>query len=568
MIEIEMGQELRAAFRPLRAAILPVIMVSAVLNVLMLSGSFFMLLVYDEVLPSRSVPTLVGLLLMVVVAFGFLAALDFIRSRIMGHVAAIASSRVSARVIDVLSRYELTAGPLRSGTQPLRDLDQLRSFLGGAGPAAFLDLPWVLLFLAVLLLFHWSLGLLTLAGVIVLVVLMLVTDRLTGPRVRELAEIGNGRYAMADTVRRNAEALQAMGMMAGQHRSWAELEQENLELNDRLTRLSGSMTSATKSFRMLLQSGVLALGAYLVIQGSATGGVIIAGSILSARALAPVEQAIANWKSATSTALALKRLGAMLDQVPEREMPMALPLPAQSLEVHSLTSGPPGARKVTLADVNFSLTAGDAMAVIGRSGSGKSTLVRALCGVWPALRGTVRLDGATLDQWSMEDLGRSIGYIPQSCEMLPGTIAQNIARFDEEAATDDIIAAARAADIHDFILHLDGGYDHMLGPEGGTLSAGQIQRIALARALFRDPFLIVMDEPNSNLDANGEIALGHAIRGARARGAIVLVVAHRPSILNFMSHVLIMNSGQVEQFGRTDEVKLGTRKIADSTEKA
>lgn len=568
MIAIEPGSELRAAFRPLRSVLVPVILVSAALNVLMLSGSFFMLLVYDQVLPSRSVPTLIGLLTMVCVAYGFLAALDFVRLRIMGHVAAIASSQISARVIDLLSRYELTIGPLQNGTQPLRDLDQLRSFMAGAGPIAFLDLPWVMLFLGVLFLLHWSLGLLTLAGVAVLIALMLVTDRLTGPRVRELVETGNGRYAQADSVRRNAEALLAMGMMPGQQRNWAELEQRNLELNDRLTRLSGAMTSSTKAFRMLLQSVVLALGAYLVIHGEATGGVIIAGSILSARALAPVEQAIANWKGATGAALALKRLGAMLDRVPAREAPMPLPLPSETLDVRGLATGPPGARRITLADIDFSLNAGDAVAIIGRSGSGKSTLVRAVCGVWPALRGTVRLDGATLDQWSAEDLGRSIGYIPQNCEMLPGTIAQNISRFTDDAATEDIIAAARAADIHDFILHLEGGYEHVLGANGGTLSAGQIQRIALARALFRNPFLIVMDEPNSNLDANGEIALGQAISAARLRGAIVLVVAHRPSILNFMSHVLIMNGGQIEQFGRTEDVKLGTRKITDRIQKA
>ncbi len=568
MIALELGTELRAALRPLRSVLWPVVLVSAALNMLMLSGSFFMLLVYDEVLPSRSVPTLVGLLVMVSVAYAFLAALDFIRLRIMGHVAAIAAGRISTRVIDLLARYELTAGPLPNGTQPLRDLDQIRSFLAGPGPIAFLDLPWLLLFLGVLFVLHWSLGLLTLAGVAVLVALMLLTDRLTGPRVRELSDTSSNRYAMADAVRRNSEALLAMGMMPGQQRSWAQLERDNLAQNDRLTRLSGSMTSGTKAFRMLLQSVVLALGAYLVIHGYATGGIIIASSILSARALAPVEQAIANWKGATAASLALKRLGAMLDQVPGREAPLALPLPAQTLDVRGLTTGPPGARRITLGDINFSLSAGDAMAIIGRSGSGKSTLVRALCGVWPALRGTVRLDGATLDQWSAEDLGRAIGYIPQNCEMLPGTIAQNIARFDSEAATDDILAAARAADIHDFILHLEGGYEHVLGPGGGMLSAGQIQRIALARALFRNPFLIVMDEPNSNLDANGEIALGHAIRGARERGAIVLVVAHRPSILNFMSHVLIMNGGQVEQFGRTEDVQLGTRKIPERSQKA
>lgn len=563
MFGFEKGSEVHAAFQPLRGAIAPVFALSAVLNILMLAGSFFMLLVYDEVLPSRSVPTLIGLLVMVSVAYIFMAALDFVRLRIMGHLGSIAAGQMSMRVMDVLSRYELVAGPMGNGTQPVRDLEQVRSFLSGGGPLALLDLPWVLLYLLVLFMFHWSLGLLALIGVAVLVVLMLITDRLTEQPVRDVAAMASSKYAMADAVRRNAEASVAMGMAAEHQRGWLQLERESATLNERLARISGSLTSGTKSFRMFLQSVVLALGAYLVILGEATGGIIIAGSILAARALAPVEQTIAHWRGAVGALHSLKRMGAMFDQVPVPETPMALPLPSQSLDVRALASGPPGQRKVGVVDISFSLSAGDALAIIGRSGSGKSTLVRAICGVWPTLRGTVRLDGATPDQWSRQELGRAIGYIPQSCEMLPGTIAQNIARFDDSASADEVIAAAKAADIHDFILRLDGGYEHMLGPQGGALSAGQVQRLALARALFRDPFLLVLDEPNSNLDANGEIALANAIRAARARGAIVLIVAHRPSVLSFMSHVLILNNGQVEQFGRTHEVRLGTGKLPD-----
>lgn len=554
---IAKGSELLSAFGPLKKAAAPVFMVSAVLNILMLSGSFFMLLVYDEVLTSRSLPTLVGLLLMVSVAYAFMAGLDYIRLRIMHHLGSIATGQISTRVMDVVARQTLVAGPRQNAGQTLRDLDQLRSFLSGPAPLAFIDLPWVLLYLAVLTLFHWSLGLLTLAGVAVLVVLMLITDRATSKRVRDIATVSSAKFALADALQRNAEPVVAMGMVREHQRQWLELEHASGGLSDKLTRTSGGLTTTGKSLRMLLQSLVLALGAFLVIKGEATGGIIIAGSILSARALAPVEQSIAHWKSAVSAKHVLSRLDHAFTAVPPRQEPMPLPLPSQTLDVRGLVSGPPGQQKLSIADVNFQLKAGDALAIIGPSGSGKSTLARALCGLWPSVRGEVRLDGATLDQWCQETLGRAIGYIPQSSEMLPGTIAQNIARFDPAATADDIIAAAKAADLHDFILHLDGGYDHLLGPQGSQLSAGQIQRMALARALFRDPFLLVLDEPNSNLDAAGEVALGTAVKAARARGAIVLMVAHRPSVLAYMSHILILNNGRVQEFGLTENVRKG-----------
>ncbi|QWC56590.1 type I secretion system permease/ATPase [Erythrobacter sp. 3-20A1M] len=557
-----LGKELKQALRPLRPALVPIVLISAVLNVLMLGGSFFMLLVYDEVLPSRSVPTLIGLLGIIIVVYLFLGGLDYIRSRIMVQLGTLASSRLSKRVLDLVSRYELSVGPLRNASQPIRDLDQIRSFLSSAGPLAFLDLPWVLLFLGVLFLFHWSLGLLALFGVITLVILMIATDRMTSRRVREVAELSASRYTAAENIRRGSETLQAMGMMRNQERGWLELERDNTVLSDKLARTSGGMTSLTKGLRMFLQSLVLALGAYLVIQGEATGGIIIAGSILSARALAPIEQTIAQWKSAVSSVQALRRLGGMFDQVPERTDPTPLPLPTEKLEVISLVSGPPGMKKVTIGNISFSLQKGDALAVVGRSGSGKSSLVRAICGIWPALQGHIRLDGATLDQWAPETLGSTIGYVPQSIDMFPGTVAQNISRFEPDAAMEDILAAAREAGLHDFIVRLDGGYDHMLGPQGGTLSAGQMQRLALARALYKNPFLLVLDEPNSNLDADGERALVAAIEGARARGAIVIVVAHRPSILTYMSHVLVMNAGRLERFSTTEESQFNVRKIS------
>lgn len=553
--------ELKRATRPLRPALAPIVLISVVINILMLGGSFFMLLVYDEVLPSRSVPTLVGLLGIIIIVYLFLGVLEFIRSQIMVYLGALASGLLSNRVMELVSGYELSVGPLRNSSQPVRDLDQIRNFLGGAGPLAFLDLPWVILFLGVLFLFHWSLGLLTLLGVFVLLGLMIATDRMTSRRVQEVAEVTASRYTAAENIRKNAEASRAMGMARNQERVWQELERENTLLNEKLARTAGGMTSLTKALRMLLQSLMLALGAYLVIQDEATGGIIIAGSILSARALAPIEQTIAQWKNAVSTMQSMNRLQQMFDQVPERIDPSPLPLPSQSLDLVGVTSGPPGMKKVTIANVTFSLARGDGLAVVGRSGSGKSTLVRAICGIWPTLQGNVRLDGATPNQWSPDVLGAAVGYVPQAIEMYPGTVAQNISRFDPAAEMADILEAAQDAGLHDFIVRLDGGYDHLLGPSGATLSAGQMQRLALARALYKRPFLLVLDEPNSNLDADGERALAKAIQGARERGSIVIVVAHRPSILSNLSHVLVMNAGRVERFGTTEESRINVRNL-------
>ncbi|MEM1134001.1 MAG: type I secretion system permease/ATPase [Pseudomonadota bacterium] len=560
-MKLKFGGELRNALAPIRSVVAPTIIVSAVINVLMLVGSFFMLLVYDEVLPSRSVPTLVGLLVIVAIAYFFLALLEMIRAQITGHLSAITAGRLSDRTLDIVARYELTAGPLPGGAQPVRDLDQVRSFMAGPGPLAFLDLPWVLLFLIVLFVFHWSLAALTLLGVLVLFSIMALTDRLTSQRTEAVSNNTSLRMRTAEDIRRNAGMLKAMGSARHHNVRWLQLEGESAKLHGDLTRFTSSMSAITKAVRLFLQSLVLALGAYLVIIGEATGGIIIAGSILAARALAPVEQVIGNWKGAVSASQALQRLEQMLNAVPANIEPAILPLPSQSLAVENLFSGPPGARKVTIGDVSFALKSGDGVAIIGRSGSGKSTLVKTICGIWPEMRGNVRLDGASLDQYGEAALSHTFGYVPQNVELMPGTIAENIARFDYEADMDDIIAAAKAADIHDFIVHLEGGYEHIIGPDGGSLSAGQTQRVALARALYGNPFILVLDEPNSNLDTQGEFALSKAVTAARERGAIVLMVAHRPTVLAYMSHVLIMNEGRVEQFGTTDNVQSGSKRL-------
>jgi ATP-binding cassette subfamily C protein len=556
---VQNRETLFAGVREMLRAVLPVLrpilVFSAVFNVLLLAGSFFMLLVYDDVLSSRSGATLAGLLLMVTVAYVFQGAIDVIRSRVLLHTGAAADRRFCDRLYDVISRYEQEVGPLPSGAAPVRDLDLVRGYITGPGPLALLDLPYVLMFLLILTLFHWALGLATLAGVLIMVALMVLGDRRTRAPALQAAAVAAARFSMAEDVRRNGEVLRVLGMGGRRRASWDAVSLNLIAAHDELADVSGRTQVIGKAFRLFLQSFVLAIGAFLVIDGDATGGVIIAGSILSARALMPVEQTIGQWKPMTEASQAWTRLTGLLDRVPLREPQMPLPRPRTSLEVQNVVCGPPGRQKVTVANVSLRLAAGQALAVIGHSGSGKSTLMRAVTGAWPLLRGAVRLDGASLEQWDPVQLGRDIGYVPQAIELFDGTVAQNIARFALDADPDAIIAAARAADVHDMIVALPGGYEYVLGgPGGGGLSAGQKQRIALARALYGDPFLIVLDEPNSNLDAAGEDALIEAVRAAKARGAIVIIVGHRPTVFAHVDHILIMADGQVLQMGEREEM--------------
>ncbi|PNU05595.1 type I secretion system permease/ATPase [Novosphingobium guangzhouense] len=547
--------EVRDLLRSILPAIWPIVTFSAIFNVLLLSGSFFMLLVYDDVLASRSGATLAGLLLMVTVAYIFQGAIDVIRSRVLLHSGAQTDQRLCDRLYDIISRYEHEVGPMPSGSAPVRDLDVVRSYITGPGPLALLDLPYVLMFLAILTVFHWALGLATVAGVMIMIALMILGDRRTREPASHAAAVTAARFSMAEDVRRNSEVLRVLGMGARRRASWDAISFKLIAAHDELADISGRTQVMSKAFRLFLQSFVLAVGAFLVINNDATGGVIIAGSILSARALMPVEQTIGQWKAMTEASQAWRRLTALLDRVPPVELPMPLPRPHVSLEVQGVVCGPPGRQKITAANVSFRLTAGEALAVIGHSGSGKSSLMRALTGAWPLLRGAVRLDGASLDQWDPAQIGRDIGYVPQAIELFEGTVAQNIARFDPQATPDAIIAAARAADVHDMIVALPGGYEYPIGgPSGGGLSGGQKQRIALARALYGDPFLIVLDEPNSNLDAAGEDALLLAIAAAKQRGAIVVIVGHRPTVFAQVDHIMIMADGQVLQMGERAEI--------------
>jgi ATP-binding cassette subfamily C protein len=554
------GSDLKRALAACRTAFVAVGLLSGASNILMLTGSFYMLQVYDRVLPSRSVPTLVGLSILAAMLFAFMGLQDLIRSRLMARIAGSLDRSVSARLYDTVLQMTVRGADANSGLQPIRDIDSIRSFLASQGTIALFDIPWVVIYLAICFAFHFWIGIAALIGAIVLVALTVLSEMLTRILGKEAFTASGKRMGFAETSRRNAETVIALGMSDRFAEKWRNLNADAMLRQRRLADVTGGLGVVSKFLRMTLQSGVLGLGAYLVIQQEATAGIIIASSILTARALAPIDLAIAHWKGFVAARQSWERLTRLLAAYPERATPMALPRPSASLSVENISAGPPGTQRLVLSDVSFALKAGQGLGIIGPSASGKSSLARLLVGIWRPVRGKVCLDGATLDQWTTTALGGSIGYLPQNVELLSGTVAQNIARFETEANTDAIVDAARTARVHDMIVGLPGGYDMQVGEQGSALSAGQRQRVALARALYGNPFLIVLDEPNSNLDAEGEAALTQAILASRARGAIAVVVAHRPSALAGVDLLLTLNKGQAQAFGPKDKVIAALRR--------
>src|SRR5918998_2853501 len=546
--------ELAQALASCRGAFIAVGIFSGIINILMLTGSIYMLQVYDRVLPSRSLPTLVGLTLIIIFLFALQGLLDFVRQRILTRVGSTLDSELAGRIFNIVVALPLKGRTGIEGLQPLRDFDTVRAFLSGVGPTALFDLPWLPLYLGLCFLLHPWLGLIALVGAILLFALAVLTEILSRKPLQEAVSHAGARQQQAEASRRNAEAIKAMGMAAPLARRWTEVNDKYLTAQERAADASGGLGAVSKVLRFLLQSLVLGAGAWLVILDKASPGVIIAASILTSRALAPIETAIAHWKQFLAARQSWRRLGELLAAMPAEAEPMPLPAPRKSLAVEGIVVGIPGAREVIVSNVTFSLSAGDGLGVIGPSASGKSTLVRAIVGVWPVLRGAIRLDGATLEHWSPAALGASIGYMPQAIELFDGTVAENIARFSENPDPAKVVAAAKAAGAHEMILPLPNGYDTRTGEGAGTLSAGQRQRIALARALYGDPFVVVLDEPNSNLDAEGEAALTEAIKGVRARGGIVVVVAHRPSALAAVDQVLVMRNGAMQALGPRDDV--------------
>ena len=541
-------------FRGVRRYFYGVGLFSAVLNILALTGSLFMLQIYDRVLPSGSVPTLVVLSALAAALFAFYGLLDFFRGRVLVRLGAWLDAAISPQVYRAFVQLPLSRLPNGNKAEPLRDLDAVRSFLSSPAPSVLFDLPWVPFYLGLIYLFHPLLAGLALVGMLLLVVVMLATEALTRGPTRSASAYAGERQRLAETSRRNTEALTAMGMVGRYGERWSKANDLYMASQQRASDVAGGLGALSRSLRMMLQSAVLALGAYLVIRQEATAGIIIAGSILTGRALAPLDMAIPNWKNWTAARQSWERLSQTLQAVPDSTSVMPLRSPSERLSVEMASVAPPGSTKLVVQDASFRLTKGQGLGIIGPSASGKSSLARLLVGVWQPMRGRIQLDGAALDQWAPEQLGRHIGYLPQAVELLPGSISENIARFESEIDPEAVIRAADAAGVHDLIVSLPEGYQTVIGEQGSGLSAGQQQRVALARALYRDPFLVVLDEPNSNLDGEGEAALTRAIFGVRQRGGIAVIIAHHPSALAAVDAMLVMGKGRIQDFGPKDEI--------------
>lgn len=544
------------AIRRSRLAFVGVGVFSGIINVLVLAGSIYMLQVYDRVLPSRSVPTLIGITVLLVILYGAFGALDYARTRTLSRIGLGIDRQLRARVMQAVLLVPLRARQGTDALQPVRDLDQIRTFLSGLGPTALFDMPWMPIYIGLIWLLHPVLGYFAIASALLLVSLTVLTEMRTKEPSKEAVKSSSQRYSFSESARRNAEVVQAMGLGSRIVNHWDRVNERYLVDQVKMNDAATGIGSISKVLRLLLQSGILGLGAYLAIKGELSPGSLIAGSIVLSRALAPIEVAIANWKGFVGMRQSIARLDQLLAALPDSDISTALPRPAQTLVAKDLAVAPPGETLPTISNVNFTLEAGDALGVIGPSAAGKSTLIRALVGAWNPLPrgGTVRLDGSTLDQWAPEAIGRDIGYLPQDIELFDGTVADNIARLDPNPSSEAVIAAAKLSGIHEMIVHLPAGYETRIGDGGTKLSAGQRQRIGLARALYGDPFLVVLDEPNSNLDMQGDLALTAAIRSVRERGGIVVVVAHRPSALVGVNKVLAMNKGQIQAFGPRDEV--------------
>ena len=546
--------ELRNALGMCRTAFVGVGMFSAVINILMLTGALFMLQIYDRVLPSGSLPTLIALGLLALCLFATQGLLDLLRGRILMRAGMSIDETMRGRVLEVLLRVPLIAGNQGTGAQPVRDLENLRTFMSGPGLAALFDLPWIPFYLVIIFAFHSALGFTALAGAALLIGITILAEVWSRSSLQKAGATSVVRNNFAETCRRNAEVVAAMGMMPRLKEKWDDINQSHMASLQRANDLSSGFGACARVLRMVLQSSVLAVGAYLVIKQEATAGIIIASAILAGRALAPVDLMIAHSKGFSTARQSWRRLNTLLSLAPVCAEPMALARPSIGLELQRVSAAPPDTRKRILHNITLQVSAGQALGIVGPTGSGKSTLLRVIVGVWRPLAGRICLDGSDLRQWSPEILGRDIGYIPQDVELFAGTIAENISRFEAEAEASTIVAAAKASGVHDLVVAMPEGYETQIGEQGEILSAGQRQRIALARALYRDPFLVVLDEPNSNLDSEGERALNEAISSVRKRGGIVVIVAHQLSALRAVDNVAVLHEGQLRACGPKDEI--------------
>lgn len=525
---------------------------SAIINLLMLAPSLYMLQVYDRVLQSQNEVTLLMLTLLMIGAYAFMSVLEYVRSFVLIRLGAKLDMEMNKRIYTAAFEQNLKRGGGNAG-QALQDLTQIRQFLTGNGLFAFFDAPWFPIYLAVIFMFDFWLGLFATIAVVIMVILAYVNERVSSKPLKEANSMAMISSNLATNNLRNAEVIEAMGMLPNMMRRWFKLHSRFLQLQAEASEKSGMVTAASKFVRISVQSLVLGLGALLVIEGKMTPGMMIAGSILLGKATGPIDQLIGVWKQWASVKSSYERLNELLSAFPARTPGMELEKPQGALSVETVTAAPPGSTVAILKGLNFAIQPGDVLGIIGPSGSGKSTLARLLVGVWPAAVGKVRLDGADIYQWNKDHLGPSIGYLPQDIELFGGTVADNIARFGE-VDSEKVIMAAKRAGVHEMILHLPKGYDTLLGDGGAGLSGGQKQRLGLARAMYDDPSLLVLDEPNSNLDDVGEQALLIAINDLRQRGKTIVLITHRQSVLAATTKLLLLRDGVAQAFGPRDQV--------------
>ena len=525
---------------------------TAIINLLMLVPSIYMMQVYDRVLASRNDFTLYMLSFIALGLFGLISALEHIRSMIVIKIGAKIDAFLNQRIYTAAFEQNLRGAGVNAG-QALNDLTTIRQFVTGSGMFAFFDAPWFPLYLLVIIIFNPWVGLFALVSVVILIGLAWLNQWVSSAALKEASAVSIQSTSMATNNLRNAEVIEAMGMLPQVRERWFSLHNRFLHLQAEASRKAAVITAVTKFVRTSVQSLILGVAALLVIKGELSGGVMIAASILLGRTLSPVEQIIGVWKQWEGVLSAYKRLEDLLRRHPPRKAGMSLPPPEGSVRVEQVAAAPPGTNRMVLRNINFELRAGEIMGLIGASGSGKSTLARLLVGVWPVANGSVRIDGADVFQWSKDELGPFMGYLPQDIELFAGTIAENIARFGEVDSF-KVVAAAKLAGVHELILQMPEGYETRVGDGGSGLSGGQKQRIGLARALYGDPVFIVLDEPNSNLDEAGEFALAESILELKKRQRTVVIISHRPSIIRITDKLMVLQNGAALAFGPTEQV--------------
>jgi PrtD family type I secretion system ABC transporter len=544
--------ELGEALRAFRSAFMGAGIFSFFINILMLVSPLYMLQIYDRVLSSRNETTLVVLTIIAVALLWIYSLLETYRSRVLVRIGGSLDQKLNGRVFDAVFKAALSHPGLGSG-QAIRDLDTVREFLTGSGLFAFFDAPWLPLYLLAVFLIHPLLGIVSTIGGMVIFLLAILQELATRATLAQAGTANINASRLMDNNLRNVEAIAAMGMMPAMLARWRERRQKTLILQGLASDRAGMIIAVSKFTRVVLQTAILGFGAYLVIHNEITAGLMIAASIMMGKALAPIEYAVGTWKQLLAARTSYARLNTLLAAIPANRTHMPLPAPFGNLEVERAIAAPPGTNVPVVKGVGFRVAAGDILGIIGPSAAGKSSLARLLVGVWPVHSGVIRLDGSDIQTWDKDLLGPHIGYLPQDIELFEGTIAENIARFGE-VDPEAVIDAAQLAGVHDMILHLQQGYDSMIGPSGMTLSGGQRQRVGLARALYKNPALIVLDEPNSNLDRDGEAALTRTMTELKQRKRTTIVITHRPNILASVDYIMVMKEGQIEGFGPRDEV--------------